>query len=91
MPRAQLLRGLALLATGSAATAATIEEMYAGALTSIRENPNPAKPKSTFKPNAAFKKPVKKTLAERKETVVKKKAAQAAKLAAALAAAGDDE
>ena len=72
-------------------TADTIEEMYATALSAIRENPNPAKPASTFKPNKAFKKEIKKTLEQRKEAVSIKKAAKAAKLAAALAAAGDDE
>ena len=71
-------------------TAETIEEMYAGALVKIRENPNPTKPVSTFKPNKAFKKAVKKTLEQRKESVVAKKAARAAKLQAALETADDE-
>ena len=79
--------------TEAGVTAENIEEMYAGALAKIRENPNPAKPKSNFNlaKSKAFRKESKKTLAQRKESVAEKKAARAAKLRAALAAADEDD
>jgi hypothetical protein len=79
--------------TEAGVTSENIEEMYAGALTKIRENPNPAKPKSKFDlaKSKAFRKESKKTLAQRKESVAEKKTARAAKLRAALAAADEDD
>ncbi len=70
--------------------AETIEDMYKGAMEKIKADPT-KKPAKAFSPDKSFKKPGKKSLEERKASVVEKKAAQKAKLLAAMGAGGDDE
>ena len=61
--------------TEQGVTAETIEEMYAGAMNKIRENPE-KKPAAAYTPDKSFKKGIKISLEERKQRVQLKKAAQ---------------
>lgn len=72
-------------------TSETVEAMYKAAHAAIRKDPKPA-PRSSYKPDTSFAKPGKKSLEDRKATIVAKKAARIAQLrSAAAGGAADDE